>query len=137
MKALLSFAFGLLFGAGLLLSGMTSPLRVLGFLDIAGHWDPSLAFVMGGAVLAAAPLFARSRRGQPPAVHSPIDRRLIGGSAIFGIGWGIAGICPGPVIVDLPLAPAAAAPFLLAMAIGLTLSRGMASQDQIAERDDG
>ena len=90
MKALLSFAFGLLFGAGLLLSGMTSPLRVLGFLDIAGHWDPSLAFVMGGAVLAAAPLFARSRRGQPPAVHSPIDRRLIGGSAIFGIGWGIA-----------------------------------------------
>ena len=123
MKAWLALAFGALFGAGLLLSGMTSPLRVLGFLDVAGDWDPSLAFVMGGAILAAAPLFALARRRDGEAGPSgPIDARLLGGAAVFGVGWGLAGVCPGPALVDLPLAPLAVLPFLAAMFAGLWFS---------------
>lgn len=122
MKALSSFAFGLLFGVGLLVSGMTSPDKVIGFLDIAGNWDPSLAFVMGGAVLSAAPLFARARKacmGRNGGIPTVIDARLLAGAAIFGSGWGLAGICPGPAIVDLPLAASAVLPFLAAMFAGL------------------
>ena len=123
MKGLLALLFGALFGAGLLLSGMTSPLRVLGFLDVAGDWDPSLAFVMGGAILAAAPLFALARRRDgEPGPSGPIDTRLLGGAAVFGIGWGLGGVCPGPALVDLPLAPLAVLPFLAAMLAGLWFS---------------
>lgn len=123
MKQASALAFGLLFGIGLLVSGMGSPLRVLGFLDVAGAWDPSLAFVMGGAVLTAAPLFARARKGQPAEPTGPIDRRLIIGAAVFGIGWGLAGVCPGPAITDLALAPVAALVFIAPMALGLWLAR--------------
>ena len=111
-KALnLPFAFlvGLLFGFGLIVSGMSDPAKVLGFLDLAGAWDPSLALVMAGAVavgLVAFRLFrdrSRSLLGMPLQMPTArrIDRRLLAGSALFGIGWGLAGICPGPALVLL------------------------------------
>ena len=97
---------GMLFGAGLALGGMTNPARVRGFLDIFGDWDPTLAFVMGGAILVTLIAFRGSRSAKPlcaPAFQEPattrIDRRLLAGSALFGIGWGLAGICPGPALV--------------------------------------
>lgn len=130
MRLVIGFITGLTFGLGLALSGMTSPDRVLGFLDIAGAWDPSLAFVMGGAVLTALPLFALARRRAKPlagaAFDQPpttlIDRRLIGGAVLFGIGWGLAGICPGPALVDLAIAPAQTLAFVSAMIAGLLAS---------------
>ena len=130
MRLAIGFITGLTFGLGLALSGMTSPDKVLGFLDIAGAWDPSLAFVMGGAVLTALPLFALARRrarplagaafDQPPTRR--IDRRLIGGAVLFGIGWGLAGICPGPALVDLAIAPGQTLAFVSAMITGLLAS---------------
>ena len=130
MRTVVAFIAGLAFGLGLLVSGMSSPDKVLAFLDIAGGWDPSLAFVMGGAVLTAAPLFRLAhRRGKPLAGESfdrpdtrLIDRRLIGGAVLFGIGWGLAGICPGPAVVDLVLAPRETLPFIIAMIAGILVS---------------
>ncbi len=101
-------ACGLLFGFGLLLSGMTDPRRVVGFLDFAGHWDPTLMFVMGGAILAHAPVvWLLRRRGHTMAgelqlpAGRPLDGRLLLGAALFGLGWGLAGYCPGPALVAL------------------------------------
>lgn len=130
LKTLAAFVAGIAFGFGLLVSGMSSPDKVLAFLDLAGAWDPSLAFVMGGAVLTATPLFwLAARRRTPPAgieYDKPdttlIDRRLIAGAVLFGVGWGVAGICPGPAVVDLVLAPATVLPFILAMVAGIVLS---------------
>jgi len=129
LSALLTLGFGVLFGAGLVLSGMIDPAKVQGFLDIAGVWRPALAFVMGAAVLVALPFFQWTRRrgkaltGEgleaPPQV---IDVRLIAGAAIFGVGWGLSGICPGPAIVWLGLSPAAIAPFVLAVIAGALLA---------------
>jgi len=122
---------GLLFGAGLALSGMVNPGKVLGFLDLfaipAGGWDPSLAFVMGGALLIAVPAFALSRRRAAPVCaetfHLPekqaVDRALILGSALFGIGWGLVGFCPGPAIAALGLDGWQAPLFTLAMLAGM------------------
>ena len=110
MKLLTSLFAGLLFGLGMAISGMVDPARVTGFLDLAGAWDPSLAFVMGGALLVFMPgyfLLVKPRRrsllGEPiVAVPAPrLDRRLIGGAALFGIGWGLTGVCPGPAIAGL------------------------------------
>jgi uncharacterized membrane protein YedE/YeeE len=122
---------GTLFGAGLTVSGMTDPQRVRGFLDLFGQWDPTLAFVMGGAVLVMA--FAwqlRKRLGHPLFAErfvlpdrSDFDARLISGSALFGIGWGLAGLCPGPAIASLALAPAAILPFVVAMLAGMAIHR--------------
>ena len=131
MRGVVAFVSGLIFGTGLLLSGMTSPDRVLGFLDFAGKWDPSLAFVMGGGVLVVTPLFALARRrgfslsGAPLGATSDagIDRRLLAGAAIFGLGWGLAGLCPGPALIDLALSPVRALAFGVPMVIGLLLSR--------------
>ncbi|AIT05133.1 hypothetical protein MC45_00245 [Sphingomonas taxi] len=126
MKLLPAALFGLLFGLGLALSGMADPARVLGFLDVAGAWDPGLAFVMAAAVSTAAPLFALAGRRHGIAASAPatrMDFRLIGGAAIFGIGWGLAGICPGPALVDLAFAPWRLLPFLGAMILGLLLAR--------------
>ncbi|QVM93901.1 YeeE/YedE family protein [Pseudomonas entomophila] len=109
MKRISGFIAGVLFGMGLLLSGMTNPAKVLGFLDLAGQWDPSLALVMAGAIGAALlPMtWARRRTSallggtmQLPA-RRDIDRRLVGGSLVFGVGWGLAGVCPGPALVLL------------------------------------
>jgi len=130
VKAAVGFAMGLVFGLGLAMAGMTSPDRVLGFLDVAGVWDPALAFVMGGAVLTATPLFWLARFRKAPVVGGAfdqpptkiIDRRLIGGAILFGIGWGLAGVCPGPAFVALAIAPVQALPFFAAMLAGLCAS---------------
>jgi uncharacterized membrane protein YedE/YeeE len=100
---------GVLFGAGLVLSGMTDPSRVQGFLDLFGNWDPTLAFVMGGALLFNIPAYWLTRRRAQPLfadsyevpTRRDLDARLIGGAALFGIGWGLAGYCPGPAVVSL------------------------------------
>ena len=129
-----ALAAGTLFGAGLAISGMTDPQRVRGFLDLFGHWDPTLAFVMGGAVLVMAIAWQFHQRvGQPlfaekfvlPA-RSDLDARLLLGSGLFGVGWGIAGLCPGPAIASLTLAPVAVLPFIAAMLTGMALHRLLA-----------
>lgn len=127
MNALIALAAGLIFGLGLMVSGMSDPGKVLGFLDVAGHWDPSLAFVMAGAIPVAFAGFRMAARrpatplGQP--VHLPqaraVDTRLVLGSALFGIGWGLAGICPGPAFVLMGLASGPALIFVPAMLAGM------------------
>ena len=128
MNRVVEFLVGLLFGLGLILSGMTDPGKVIGFLDVTGHWDPSLACVMGGAITVAFFAFALARRrtrsllGAPIRLpgDAPIDRRLVIGSIVFGIGWGLAGFCPGPAIV------AAGAGFSKAVVFTLSMLAGMA-----------
>ena len=124
---------GLLFGLGLLLSGMADPAKVLAFLDLAGAWDPSLALVMAAAIAVALPGFALAGRKQVSWLELPmglparrdIDRRLVGGSLLFGVGWGIAGICPGPALVLLPTGHWQAGLFVLAMLAGMVLYAGL------------
>ncbi len=127
MALFTSFLSGLVFGLGLLLSGMSNPAKVLGFLDLFGRWDPSLALVMAGAIAVGAVAFAVAGRRKrsllgaemkmPTARH--IDRRLIGGSLVFGMGWGIAGFCPGPGLVALGMGETKAAVFVAAMLAGM------------------
>ena len=127
------FAAGLLFGIGLLLSGMANPEKVLAFLDVFGRWDPSLALVMIGAIAIGLPLFALARRhphsvlGAPIALPSrrDIDRRLVLGSLTFGIGWGLAGFCPGPGVVALGSLQPGAVVFVGAMLAGMGLFHGI------------
>lgn len=120
---------GIVFGFGLSLSGMLDPARVRGFLDVFGPWDPSLAFVLGGAVAAAAVgVWFSSRLARPAfddAFHLPetrtIDARLVAGSAIFGIGWGMSGLCPGPALASVTLGVPATLLFLAAMFVGMAI----------------
>lgn len=120
---------GTLFGAGLTLSGMTDPARVRGFLNLFGNWDPTLAFVMGGAVLVMAVAWRIRARMAKPVFgekfslpdRSDLDPKLVVGSALFGIGWGIAGLCPGPAVASLALSPAAVLPFVAAMLAGMAV----------------
>jgi uncharacterized membrane protein YedE/YeeE len=122
-------AVGLLFGCGLLLSGLANPAKVLAFLDLAGPWDPSLALVMGGAIAVGLLAFslAKKRRtsllGEPMRLpqRSDIDRPLVLGSLGFGVGWGLAGFCPGPALVALGSGAPKAALFVLAMLVGMGL----------------
>jgi uncharacterized protein len=122
-----SFVGGLVFGLGLLISGMTEPAKVLGFLDIFGAWDATLAFVMAGAVAVAAIGFALARRRSAPVLashfswpaRSDIDAPLVIGSALFGIGWGLSGICPGPALVNLAGLSAPILVFVAAMVVGM------------------
>jgi len=122
-----AFAAGLLFGVGLVVSGMVNPVKVLGFLDLAGAWDPSLAFVMAGAVAVAAIAFAWTGKraatllGAPLALPSSrdLDRRLVLGSIVFGVGWGLAGFCPGPAVVALGAGKIKALAFVAAMLAGM------------------
>jgi hypothetical protein len=126
---LLALVAGLLFGLGLTVSGMVNPARVLGFLDVAGAWNPTLAFVLLGAVVVAGAGFALARRrGRPllePTFHAPIrtgiDGRLVGGALIFGVGWGIVGYCPGPALAALALGRWETVLFVLAMLAGMAL----------------
>ena len=123
------FLVGLLFGLGLIVAGMTDPGKVLAFLDLAGAWDPSLAFVMGGAILVGLVAFSiakqRTRSFLGEAMHLPtardIDPRLIVGSLLFGTGWGIAGFCPGPALVSMGSGQPKAVVFVVAMLVGMGL----------------
>ncbi len=129
MTILMAALAGLVFGLGLLVSGMADPQKVLGFLDIAGAWDPSLALVMGGAIALGLPGFALARRrsrsllGAPMqlAARQTIDAPLLFGSALFGIGWGLAGYCPGPALVGTAEGLGSAAIFSAAMLAGMLL----------------
>ena len=129
MQVLAALLSGLVFGLGLILSGMANPAKVLGFLDLAGRWDPSLAFVMAGAIAVGVVAFSVARRRtvsflgldmKLPKARQ-IDRRLIGGSIVFGVGWGIAGFCPGPALVALGMGEWKAVVFVVAMLIGMGL----------------
>lgn len=129
IRRLTEFVVGLIFGIGLIISGMTNPAKVVGFLDLAGLWDPSLAFVMGGAILVGVVAFAFAKRRAVSffgdALHWPtssaIDRRLIIGSLIFGAGWGLAGFCPGPAMVSFSAGVPKAIAFVAAMLVGMAL----------------
>ena len=128
---LIALFAGALFGAGLAFSGMADPQRVRGFLDLFGTWDPTLAFVMGGALVPMAIAWRVQKRMAAPIsaarfslpTSRDINPRLIGGAALFGIGWGAAGLCPGPAIADLAIAPVPAAVFVAAMLAGMVLHR--------------
>lgn len=131
-RVLAGLLSGAIFGVGLALSGMTQPAKVQGFLDVTGHWDPSLAFVMGGALAVSAAtwwLWARRRSAPildqrfavPPAGR--VDARLLAGSAIFGVGWGLGGFCPGPAIASLGAGVRDAILFCAAMAVGMLAAR--------------
>ena len=129
MKLLLALLAGMVFGLGLILSGMTDPAKVIGFLDISGNWDPSLGLVMGGAVLVGLLTFRFSARRTkaffgdamqlPTARH--IDHRLVLGSMTFGVGWGLAGYCPGPALASLASGGVQALLFVAAMLAGMAL----------------
>jgi hypothetical protein len=127
----IALAAGLIFGAGLAVSGMADPQRVQAFLDLFGAWDPTLAFVMGGAMIPMAIAWAVQRRMAAPVAASRfdlpgtnrIDPRLAIGAMIFGAGWGIGGLCPGPAIADLAIAPGSAALFIAAMLTGMAAHR--------------
>ena len=134
MSFLVNLALGLLFGAGLVVSGMSDPAKVLNFLDLFGTWDPSLAFVMGGAVLMT---FLGYRlvlaRGEPIVgsqfhlpTRSDIDARIVAGPAIFGIGWGLGGFCPGPALTALGLGATGTLAFIPAMILGMWAARLLA-----------
>ncbi|MEX3634620.1 DUF6691 family protein [Paraburkholderia sp. BR14320] len=120
---------GLLFGLGLMVSGMSNPAKVLGFLDIAGRWDPSLAFVMVGAIVVASLAFFVARRRKRSLLGLPVQLpasttitpRLVLGSAVFGIGWGLAGFCPGPALVALGAGYPKAIGFVAAMVAGMVV----------------
>lgn len=130
-QGLVASASGLVFGAGLLLSGMTDPKNVLGFLDVFGDWNPRLLFVMAGAIAVHAPIVAWVRRRGAPLLAArlliptrrDIDAALLGGAALFGVGWGISGYCPGPSLVALPSARAGVVVFVVALVIGSWLQR--------------
>jgi uncharacterized protein len=127
MQRLSEFFVGLLFGLGLMLSGMTDPGKVIGFLDVFGNWDPSLALVMGGAIAVGLYAFALAKKRTQNffggALHLPtshqIDKRLILGNLAFGAGWGLAGFCPGPALVSLAAGQDKALVFVLAMIFGM------------------
>ncbi|MGA0839843.1 MAG: DUF6691 family protein [Pseudomonadales bacterium] len=129
MQYVVTFVSGLTFGVGLILSGMTDPAKVLAFLDLAGAWDPSLAFVMGGAVVTALVPFTLAKRRSTSLLGLPmqlpkrrdIDRPLVVGSLMFGAGWGVAGFCPGPALVSLATGQSEAVVFCLAMLAGMAL----------------
>ncbi len=129
MNAIAAFASGLVFGLGLILSGMTDPGKVIGFLDLGGNWDPSLALVMGGAIAVGLVAFTFAKRRTVNllggAMHLPrashIDRRLVLGSLAFGVGWGLAGYCPGPALVSLGAGQEQAGVFTVAMLAGILI----------------
>lgn len=127
MASFFALVAGAIFGIGLIVSGMANPAKVIGFLDLAGAWDPSLAFVMGGAIAVGAVAFALAGRrtksllGLGMRIPAPgeLDKPLLGGSFVFGIGWGIAGFCPGPALVALGMGEVKAAIFVASMIAGM------------------
>lgn len=142
--ALTALVSGLVFGYGLILSGMTDPARVLAFLDLAGQWNPALAVVMGCAIMVAAPVFLWMRRrrrtldGTALALDNrrPVDGPLVAGSVVFGIGWGLSGICPGPGLMLATGGQAYALVFVGMMALGMWLGRFLPGQ-RASRPDEG
>ncbi len=145
MNRAIEFVVGLVFGLGLMLSGMTDPGKVIGFLDLLGPWDPSLALVMGGAIFVGVFAFAFAKRRTTAFLGgamrlptgSDIDRRLVVGSLAFGLGWGLAGFCPGPALVSAGAGHVEAIGFSLAMLVGMwvhDLSAKPAAQPAPAHR---
>jgi len=124
-KGALVFLSGFLFGAGLALSGMTDPKRVIDFLDLAGDWDPTLAFVMAGALLVFGMgyFFLKQKLGLPGNPEEPVSRSLIVGSILFGVGWGLGGFCPGPAIANLGAIRMEALVFVPTMALGMVIAQ--------------
>ncbi|PWF39047.1 YeeE/YedE family protein [Massilia glaciei] len=129
MQIIMALLVGLVFGMGLIVSGMTDPSKVIGFLDLAGNWDPSLGFVMGGAVLVGLVAFGFASRRDKSLLGAPmrlpsateIDRRLVLGSVAFGAGWGLAGYCPGPALASLAAGGAKPMIFVAAMVAGMAI----------------
>lgn len=145
MLALTSLLAGLVFGLGLIISGMANPAKVLGFLDLFGRWDPSLALVMAGAIAVGSAAFflagqrAESLLGAPMKLPTArdIDRRLVIGSLLFGMGWGVAGFCPGPALVALGMGEIKAVVFVGAMLAGMALFELLQAQTHRAARRAG
>lgn len=143
MQIVINVLLGLLFGVGLILSGMANPEKVLNFLDLAGTWDPSLAFVMAGAIAVTAVGYALVRRRSTPLLEpafsdppkSPVDARLVTGSAVFGLGWGLSGFCPGPALTALPLAAPGTLVFVPALLAGIVA--GALLVGHLNRREDG
>ena len=137
MQRVIEFMLGLLFGVGLLISGMTDPGKVQGFLDLTGAWDPSLAFVMGGGVMVGLLGFTWAKKKHSSFSGAPlqwpemtqIDRPLVLGSLMFGTGWGLAGFCPGPALVAMAAGNDKALVFVLAMMAGMVLFDRLKSRD--------
>jgi hypothetical protein len=135
-RLVLIFLAGALFGTGLAISGMTDPGRVIGFLDVFGAWDPALLFVMAGAVgvYGLGMLILRRFQNQnlklPSTASSPINRQLVTGAAIFGVGWGLGGFCPGPALANLGALRFEALVFVPAMAIGMFLAQRFFGADR-------
>jgi len=131
MRLFIAILCGVLFGAGMIISDMVNPARVLAFLDMTGDWDPSLAFVMGGALIPSGLAYLIHRRMHAPVLADEfrvpasrlIDRPLIAGAILFGLGWGLVGLCPGPALAALTTASWQAAIFVVAMLAGMTLFR--------------
>ena len=129
LKMLVNLFAGTLFGLGLAISGMADPAKVTGFLDVAGDWDPTLAFVMGGALLVTIPAFRLILKRPRPVLadkfelptNKDVDVRLLGGSALFGIGWGLAGFCPGPAVTALASGLMPVFVFVAAMVVGMAV----------------
>ena len=128
MKILMALFCGVIFGLGLALSGMTDVSRVIGFLDLLGNWDPTLAFVMGGGIFISLPFFQIAlAKFKAPLLETEfslpnstnIDMRLVGGAALFGIGWGLVGLCPGPAIASIAYLNADIFSFIAAMMMGM------------------
>lgn len=138
-----AFLSGALFAAGLVLGGMTQPSKVLGFLDLFGDWDPSLALVMGGALLVHAPLYRLIRRRSAPILEAKfylptrrdLDLRLIGGAALFGVGWGLGGYCPGPGLASL-VSGREALVFVAAMIVGAAAAPRLSVIGTYAQRSN-
>ena len=136
MKTLMGYIAGLLFGLGLALAGMTDPARVLGFLDLFGAWDPTLMFVLGGAVVTTFIGYRVVLRREQPMLgetfqlptRQDLDGRLIGGAALFGIGWGLSGYCPGPAIASIAGLTAPLLAMLAAMVAGWFLARAISAR---------
>lgn len=133
LRSVVALFSGALFGLGLVVSGMADPAKVIGFLDLTGDWDPTLAFVMGGAILVVGPAFGLIFKRRSPVfdhdfelpAKQQVDVRLLGGSALFGVGWGLSGFCPGPAVVALvPALTTGIAPvfaFFVAMVAGMAI----------------
>lgn len=143
MRVLIALLLGTLFGVGLTVSQMVNPAKVIGFLDVTGHWDPSLAFVMGGALLVTVPVFALLRRRAAPVLEAnftlptktELDVRLVGGATMFGLGWGLSGFCPGPALASLGFGDVSTYPFVGAMILGTFVVRWLDSRPR--ERTPG